>query len=361
MQATGVSQWLFPVSAVLDCTPSRTTSSIPVERELYDRARGVEFLYRLGVTLGLPSSALYTAATWFHRFYMRHSMEDYHRQDVAAACIFLATKTEECGRKLRDVAKVYLAKLTKKDAKDIPDDNKEVEEYQNAILLTEEVLLEALCFDFIVTSPHSDLVELFDARPTHEYVEEYAWSVANDSFRTPLCVLYSSRVTAAACYILAQHYVNDPEAMTLTDRISSPAPSTSLPTPPSHKPYTESARFALEFFRFNEIELASLSDALTILLQFYASPGLGGSVDYLSALNAISPPNPTDARVKHFMPSTTTTTNNQNGPSAQQQESPAESGGGDQHYGATSTKSPAKGWIPVKGNTENPLQRLDLS
>ena len=53
MQATSVSQWLFPVSAVLDCTPSRTTSSISVEKELYDRARGVEFLYRLGVTLGL--------------------------------------------------------------------------------------------------------------------------------------------------------------------------------------------------------------------------------------------------------------------------------------------------------------------
>lgn len=53
MEATGKSQWLFSVSAVLDCTPSRTSSSISVEKELYDRARGVEFLYRLGVTLGL--------------------------------------------------------------------------------------------------------------------------------------------------------------------------------------------------------------------------------------------------------------------------------------------------------------------
>ena len=29
---------------------------------------------------GSPPSAMYTAATWFHRFYMRYSMEDYHRQ-----------------------------------------------------------------------------------------------------------------------------------------------------------------------------------------------------------------------------------------------------------------------------------------
>ena len=32
------------------------------------------------------------------------------RQIVAAACIFLASKTEECGRKLRDVARVVCAK-----------------------------------------------------------------------------------------------------------------------------------------------------------------------------------------------------------------------------------------------------------
>ena len=35
-----------------------------------------------------------------------------HEKDVAAACIFLATKTEECGRKLRDIAKVYQSKVT---------------------------------------------------------------------------------------------------------------------------------------------------------------------------------------------------------------------------------------------------------
>ena len=51
--ATTAAQWLFPVSAILDHTPSRTTSAISVEKELYDRARGVEFLFRLGVSLML--------------------------------------------------------------------------------------------------------------------------------------------------------------------------------------------------------------------------------------------------------------------------------------------------------------------
>jgi hypothetical protein len=93
------SQWIFPISA-LQLTPSVVTSSYTVAKELYDRSRGVEFLFRLGSSLGLlalclllpldllfthvlsrrPTSAMFTAATWFHRFFMRYSMEDYHRQ-----------------------------------------------------------------------------------------------------------------------------------------------------------------------------------------------------------------------------------------------------------------------------------------
>ncbi|KAJ3543368.1 hypothetical protein NM688_g5863 [Phlebia brevispora] len=183
MRATSTTpvQWLFPVTTLIHQTPSRTTSSISLEKELYDRARGVEFLYRLAVSLALPASAMYTAATWFHRFYMRYSMEDYHRQDVAATCIFLATKTEECGRKLRDVAKVYCSKLSKQKLEDIPDDSREVEESQTAILYTEEVLLEALCFDFVVATPHAELVDLLDTEQDKPEVEEYAWTIANDS------------------------------------------------------------------------------------------------------------------------------------------------------------------------------------
>ena len=148
------SQWLFSIDA-LDFTPSNCSR----ERELYDRARGVEFLFRLGASLVLsvvstppfkkqlmsyilrPTSAMCTAATWFHRFFMRCSMQDFHRQvcppfhaprfiisqahslqHVAASCIFLATKTEECGRKLRDVARVSHAKAENRDITTIPAD-----------------------------------------------------------------------------------------------------------------------------------------------------------------------------------------------------------------------------------------------
>ena len=51
-----------------------------------------------------------------------------------------------------------------------------------SILLTEEVLLEALCFDFVIDSPHAELVDLYEVPSSpNPQVEECAWSIANDS------------------------------------------------------------------------------------------------------------------------------------------------------------------------------------
>ncbi|KAJ7063274.1 cyclin-like protein [Mycena amicta] len=275
-------QWIFPLQAL-----SATPSNWPMTKELYDRARGIEFLFRLGSSLILPTSAILTAAVWFHRFYMRFSMEDYHRQDVAASCIFLATKTEECGRKLRDVARICQAKV---HGRELPADSKEVEQCQAQILLTEEALLEALCFDYVVESPHSKLVDLFDAHDEDILVQECAWSFAHDSFRTTLCLHYPPQIIATACYVLAQRVVDGPNSMSLDARLSSSGPRASLPTPPSHKPPSpDASRFAIEHFSFGDAELASVAEALGILLEFYRAQQVEDH-DHLSYVVEVPPP-----------------------------------------------------------------------
>ncbi|KAJ7172504.1 cyclin-like protein [Mycena filopes] len=275
-------QWLFPLAA-LHATPSNW----PLEKELYDRARGIEFLFRLGSSLALPTSAILTAATWFHRFYMRYSMEDHHRQDVAASCIFLATKTEECGRKLRDVARICQVKVT---GRDVLPESKEVELCQASILLTEEVLLDALCFDYVVESPHSKLVDLFNAHDGDIRVQECAWSFAHDSYRTVVCLLYPPQVIATACYVLAQRVVDGPNSFSLDARISSSAPTASLPTPPSHKPPSpDASRFAIEHFSFNNAQLADVAEVLSIILEFYHAQDVEVH-QHLSSVLTVPPP-----------------------------------------------------------------------
>ncbi|KZT68990.1 cyclin-like protein [Daedalea quercina L-15889] len=340
------SQWILPVNA-LRYTPSQTTSDITLEKELYDRARGVEFLFRMGVALQLPLSALYTAAVWFHRFYMRYSMEDYHRQEVAAACLFLATKTEECGRKLRDVAKVLCAKTVNMPVADLPDDFKDQDQYQNAILQTEEVLLEALCFDFVVDSPHAELVDLFDVRQDSLELEECAWSIANDTARTPLCVLFPARIIAAACYILAQHAIEGPQSPSLDVRIASPAPSASLPTPPSHKVMPpEASRFAIEHFGFNEVDLVSVAEVLNIILEFYGAQDLQ-TATHLGPVAAIPPPKISTSREKMYTSFSHLNSHRhlQAAASGDTSGSPASS------HGASTPGNPqSRGWKPVRGS-----------
>jgi cyclin K len=60
---TAHSQWLFPISA-LSCTPTSQERSL--HEEMYDRSRGIEFLYRLGTSIGL--FVLLLNVTSFHMY-----------------------------------------------------------------------------------------------------------------------------------------------------------------------------------------------------------------------------------------------------------------------------------------------------
>jgi len=232
-------------------------------------------------------------------------MEDYHRQDVAAACIFLATKTEECGRKLRDVARVFSAKVGNKEMSEIAMDSKELEQIQNTILATEEALLETLCFEFWVESPHVQLIQLLQAYASPPpALQDYAWSIAHDSFRTPLSVLYSARVIASACFILAQKHHEGPNSVSLDARISTPAPSATLPTPPSRHsipllPSHDRSRFVVDYLTLSEDELACVADALCILIEYYSAQD---NAPHVANLGLVQLPTISPTRSKLYRP-----------------------------------------------------------
>jgi cyclin K len=125
-------------------------------------------------------------------------------------------------------------------------------------------------------------------------------------YRTPLCILFTPQIIATACYVLAQRVVDGPHSPSLDARISSPAPSASLPTPPSHKPSSpDASRYAIEHFNFNEAERSCVSggclyihiptmadlrpplEALSILLEFYAAQDIDGTAPHLGQIAAV--------------------------------------------------------------------------
>ena len=84
------------------------------------------------------------------------------------------------------------------------------------------------------------------------------------SYRTPLCVLYTPRLIAVACYVLAQRIFDGPNSPSLDARISTSSPSKSLPTPPSHNPPSPDASRALvDHYNLHEPEVDQVAGSST--------------------------------------------------------------------------------------------------
>ncbi|GAB1519797.1 hypothetical protein RhiTH_002867 [Rhizoctonia solani] len=211
---SGLQQWYFSPIDMLK-TPS-TVHGCTLEEELSARQKGVELLLRVAGQLRLPVNAFVAAAAYFHRFYMRNSIKDYNYRDIAATCIFLATKVEECGRKLKDVATTVIFKTNASLKPDtdiqVLENSKEHKKWTENILVYEETLLDSLCFDLVVESPHACLATAFnsaavgtgqheifqvmdiafpqDSAPEEQQVLDSvvlnAWGIAHDTLRIPI-------------------------------------------------------------------------------------------------------------------------------------------------------------------------------
>jgi len=81
-------QWLFTTEEILS-SPSVLDGISPAEERLR-RAKGVNFIYQVGVLLELPQTTLYVAGVFFHRFYMRSSLvEEKHGVHHYVGCLDL--------------------------------------------------------------------------------------------------------------------------------------------------------------------------------------------------------------------------------------------------------------------------------
>ena len=165
--------------------------------------------------LKLPQITLATASVYFHRFYMRHSMIDappdrkgLHYYPIAATCLFLATKVEENCRKMRELVIACVRVAQKDPNKKIDEQEKEYWRWRDNILHNEDLLLEAMCFDFSLESPYKVLFELLLLlqQENNRPLRNSAWAFVNDSCLTVLCLQFHNRtIAASALYAAAKH------------------------------------------------------------------------------------------------------------------------------------------------------------
>ncbi|ORZ01816.1 cyclin-like protein [Lobosporangium transversale] len=209
--STTENQWLFRKEDLYRTPSLMSGLSYQVEKE--SRMKGVTFIIQVGMYLKLPQLTMATAALFFHRFYMRHSLKDYKFYDIGATCIYLASKTEESTRKFKDVIIACAQKAAKRETP-IEDSSKEFRVWKDTIIYTEEILLEALCFELSVEHPYQFMLSLLTNHYTKDEhrarkLKSVAWAFINDSLRTTLCLLYPPKIIALAAVHIAAKYLDE--------------------------------------------------------------------------------------------------------------------------------------------------------
>ncbi|KAJ1760141.1 hypothetical protein LPJ77_000134 [Coemansia sp. RSA 2523] len=182
-------------------TPS-VASGWTVEREEMDRAKACTLVYAAARKLQLPQITSASACVYLHRFFMRHSLKEYHHYNVAATCLFLACKAEESLRKL-DVFIPVIAYYASKGHRKAVVGTSEYDKWRSVIVTTEPIVLEALCFDMVVDHPHVSLVHMLERTPLDERRKQMAWSFVADCMRVPVCLVHEARTVAGAAVELA--------------------------------------------------------------------------------------------------------------------------------------------------------------
>lgn len=199
-------QWLFTEAELLR-TPSIIDGLAP-EKERENRSKGVNFILQVGIMLKLPQITLATASVFLHRFYMRHPMQTFHYYSMAATCLFLAYKVEECVRKMRELVVACVRVAQKDPHKMVDEQDKEYWRWRDNILQYEDLLLEAICFDLSLEPPYKTLFDLLIQfeQGDNKRLRNAAWAFVNDSCLTTLCLLFPSRtIAASALYAAAKH------------------------------------------------------------------------------------------------------------------------------------------------------------
>lgn len=182
----------------LQNSPSRK-DSIDEETEITLRIYGCDLIQEGGILLKLPQAAMATGQVLFHRFYCKKSFARFDVKRVAASCIWLASKLEECPRKARQVIIVFHRMECRRE--NLPVEHldlysKKYSELKVDLIRSERHLLKEMGFICHVEHPHKFISNYLATLGTPTELRQEAWNLANDSLRTTLCVRFRSEVVA---------------------------------------------------------------------------------------------------------------------------------------------------------------------
>ncbi|KAI1710965.1 cyclin-T1.1 [Ditylenchus destructor] len=151
----------------------------------------------------ITRNCMCVAMVHLHRFFVIHSMKMFDPRDVAAACLFLAGKGEECPRKLDHIVNVWF-RLKNKIDRPFVLEAKVAQQESEYIVLLESIVLQTIGFILQVELPHplilTAMTNLAKSSPSSRSLMETAYYFATDILLiTDWCIRYTMRTLACVC------------------------------------------------------------------------------------------------------------------------------------------------------------------
>ncbi|EJU03138.1 cyclin-like protein [Dacryopinax primogenitus] len=172
----------------------------------------------IGSRLGFPHRTIGTAQSLFHRFHLFFPMKDFAYWDVAHACLYVSTKVHDTLKKPRDIIVAsyhvrFPEEAEKARAKggemEINPKNLDIDKLR--LVAVERLVLETICFNFKVHTPHSYVIKAGRALGASKELTKLAYKLAIDSHRTVSPLEHPPHIIALASLYLAALLTAFPE------------------------------------------------------------------------------------------------------------------------------------------------------
>ncbi|KAF8356781.1 cit-1.1 [Pristionchus pacificus] len=206
-------KWIFTKEEMKNMASLR--EGLDEFKELQLRQQSTKFIQLLGDRLNqnlrdhrgkISQLCMCAAMIHMHRFFYFHSFTFFDYRDVAAACLFMSGKSEECPRKIDHIVRAWWNEK-------FPGIKIDQEKYDNAmglLVAIESLILQTIAFDLKVALPHPLVLQAMHAiAKNNRKITEVVYFFSTDV----LCVTswgirYSAEAIAVACVHIVCTWAN---------------------------------------------------------------------------------------------------------------------------------------------------------
>ncbi|KZT60284.1 cyclin-like protein [Calocera cornea HHB12733] len=172
----------------------------------------------IGKRLGFPHRTIGTAQTLFHRFHLFYPIKGFAYWDVAHACLYVSTKVHDTLKKPRDIIIASYqvrfpeeAERARAKGGEMEINPKKLDADKLLLVAVERLVLETICFNFKVQTPHSYVIKVARALGASKELTKLAYKLAIDSHRTASPLEHPPHTIALASLYLAALLTAFPE------------------------------------------------------------------------------------------------------------------------------------------------------